>query len=1159
LELQTGDVLFDRYEIQRFLGQGGWGRVYVAFDRELERPVAIKHLKPEVAQDPKAVGRFRKESPIMAQLSQLARVVTIYDFISKPETNDYFSIMEYVEGGSLGKYSMERGVVDIAEALNIVIDICRTLEAVHKKGIVHRDLKPGNILLAREDDSITAKLSDFGVALWTKEKPPTDGTPPTGPAGVSFAYASPEQLLEEKSDHRSDLYSLGVILYELLVGHRPFHTDDEWFKALSVPITVSPPSQARPGISKPLDETVLRALERNPDDRYSNAWQMANALKEALRRQKEWEDALAGQYQEAKKLFDEEKWPQAVSALQDIVAQHSEYKDAPGMLTEAQRQMELSAAHERWKKHRAHQEWEKTLEALQKIKELAPEDPHVGDRIKEAEDQIELKKLDAQATECEEDENWSEAIGLLLAMLRIAPGDYTISKRLNKAQQQQQQFQEHYEKAEKAIENEQWTVARKELEAIDADPPYKDVPELLARAKERGRLEQLYKQGMKHFQAKEWERAIESFEQVVAIEPAYSEAAINLFKARNEHLEQLYEQGIQCYEAREWERAIKSFEQATGIRPEYRDVRDRLADARKQQRVHRILARVNEHCDKKEWTKAQEAIGQLKKLYGYQELVEEESLHLVETYSQGMRHFGRGEWPQAIQQFQSVLDMDLAYKDAAQKLAEAKVNNLLKWRYRLIKEIGYGLLSRVWLAEDLISNKHVALKVLNSSLTDHSEFAEFVKRFQREAEVAKSLSDAHIAQVRGYEEYSDAHVIVMEYVEGVDLLELIRRHKKLSVTRSLDIAQQVCQALISMHASGIVHRDIKPQNIIVGEDGQVKVTDLGLAKAAGHLTISYPDQPIGTPHFMAPEQERCETDIDGRADIYALGMTLLVMMTGYSGLENIQSETVEAWQSRGIPKPIGEVIAKATAKERNDRYPRAEDMLSALVEAKRRIPVGRRLRETLWERVSEAVAKATAWEKIITLILSAMGVIFTCLACIFSTQWHTISSLIAPEKTALITNTPTATVTHTPPITATITPASTLTRTPTATPSPAITPTLPTATPKAAPTSTPRPTSTPYPAPVLISPDESASFTQVEDVKLVWEWERVLAGNELFEVRVRLRGQQEFDPIAKTQYLYYFVSASELTQSGTYEWQVAIVLLSGEERGASQTWSFEVR
>ncbi len=213
--LQTGDVLGGRYEILQMLGEGGMGAVYKARDRELDRFVALKLIRPELAANPSILARFKQELLLSREVTH-RNVIRIFDLGDADGVK--FITMEFVEGQDLRSLIQEKKKFPPEEAVEMMQQVCRALEAAHALGIIHRDLKPQNIML---DQTGRILVMDFGLARMVEG----DGMTQTGALVGTMEYMSPEQALGKDLDQRSDLFSLGLILYELLTGIMPFQAE----------------------------------------------------------------------------------------------------------------------------------------------------------------------------------------------------------------------------------------------------------------------------------------------------------------------------------------------------------------------------------------------------------------------------------------------------------------------------------------------------------------------------------------------------------------------------------------------------------------------------------------------------------------------------------------------------------------------------------------------------------------------------------------------------------------------------------------------------------------------------------------------------------------------------------------------------------------------
>jgi serine/threonine protein kinase len=274
-----------KYEIIRELGKGATSSVYLARDPFANRQVAIKLVRPEVLKDEDYGRRFQKlfltEASLAGKLSH-PHIAAIYDGVANEDGS--YLVMEYVEGGTLEPYIKPESLLPVNRVIEIAFKCCKALDYAHHHGIIHRDIKPANILLAGESD---IKITDFGAALSIS----TDTTQISGVG--SPAYMSPEQLKEESLNHQTDMFSLGVVMYQLLVGQLPFKGSTSYSMVHQIiNVDPPPPSTLRPDVPAEVDRIVMRSLEKNPADRYLTWDEFAQALAAAFNKLQSPEDTV---------------------------------------------------------------------------------------------------------------------------------------------------------------------------------------------------------------------------------------------------------------------------------------------------------------------------------------------------------------------------------------------------------------------------------------------------------------------------------------------------------------------------------------------------------------------------------------------------------------------------------------------------------------------------------------------------------------------------------------------------------------------------------------------------------------------------------------------------------------------------------------------------
>src|SRR2546426_7849421 len=267
--LEPGAILAQRYEILEILGEGGMGAVYKAMDRELSRPVALKVIRPDLAGNQAILDRFKQELLLAREVTH-KNVIRIYDLGEAEGVK--FITMEYVEGKDLRTLINEKNKLAPEEAVEIMQQVCRALEAAHSVGIIHRDLKPQNIM---RDKSGRVLVMDFGLARTLEGA----GMTQTGALVGTMEYMSPEQALGKDLDQRSDLFAAGLILYELLTGKMPYTADSALASLIKrTQERAAPVSDHDPAIPHTLTSVVGKCLERDAKARYQTANEIIAAL-----------------------------------------------------------------------------------------------------------------------------------------------------------------------------------------------------------------------------------------------------------------------------------------------------------------------------------------------------------------------------------------------------------------------------------------------------------------------------------------------------------------------------------------------------------------------------------------------------------------------------------------------------------------------------------------------------------------------------------------------------------------------------------------------------------------------------------------------------------------------------------------------------------------
>ena len=273
MAIDAGQRVFGgRYEAQRGVGSGGMAEVYLAHDRLLDRQVAVKALNDELARDPQFVERFHREARAAARLSH-PNIVSLHDYGATDDA--YFIVMEFIDGRTVGDLVEAQGPMDPVRVAEIASDVASALERAHRAGLVHRDVSAGNVMISATGET---KVTDFGIARIMDEH---DQQTTAGARAVfgTAAYISPEQAQGLVVDERTDLYSLGVVMFEMLTGRPPFIAENSLALASQHVLNEPPrPSVVNGSVPPQLDAIVLRALSKRPEERFESAAELREEL-----------------------------------------------------------------------------------------------------------------------------------------------------------------------------------------------------------------------------------------------------------------------------------------------------------------------------------------------------------------------------------------------------------------------------------------------------------------------------------------------------------------------------------------------------------------------------------------------------------------------------------------------------------------------------------------------------------------------------------------------------------------------------------------------------------------------------------------------------------------------------------------------------------------
>jgi len=557
-----------RYEIRGELGVGGMARVYRAFDTRFRRQVALKVLPPQFADDRRFRARFDREAVVIASLEHPA-IVPVYDY--GEDNGQLFLVMRLMDGGALAD-RIQQHPLSLREANRVLSRLAPALDFAHQQGIVHRDIKPANILFDRHNEPY---LTDFGIVK-IFEGDDTSMTGTGGPIG-SPAYMSPEQVLAGIDlDGRSDVYSLGIVLYEMLTGERPFRADSPMRTALlHVNAPVPAIQNVRPDLPGACQIVIEKALAKDRDQRYSSATTLVFELSK-----------LAAGTTSVPDSPD----PSGVTQLELTPSGQGEFSGA-GSEQDSLYQEAVAAM--------VAASWEV---AIQKLNLLVAIDPNYRDTIARLAVAIRESRHSQRLAEAQsalEGGRWDEAISIA-SVITQGSAHYLAAERVKQRAVSARKCEGLYANAEAAFQAAKWSIAVRLLEQIvELDEGYRDAASLLLRARAAHRVQELRQQGAVAMEERRWSDAAEYFLAILDELPGDENAQEQLLAARNEQekaerLETLNRTAREHFEAGQWPDAISAWKEVLELAPDSQDAKEKILEAGQQQEREHVQARLQE-------------------------------------------------------------------------------------------------------------------------------------------------------------------------------------------------------------------------------------------------------------------------------------------------------------------------------------------------------------------------------------------------------------------------------------------------------------------------------------------------------------------------------------------------------------------------------------
>jgi serine/threonine protein kinase len=486
------------YQLVERLGHGGMATVYKAYEPALDRYVAIKVLRKFFAQDPEFMQRFRREAKAIAKLNH-PNIVPIHSYGEQGEIA--YIVMRYVEGGTLKQVCGQ--IFEPERAVQLLLPVVRALAYAHHRGIVHRDIKPSNVLLSEGDWPM---LTDYGLAKMLEATSKLTGS------GVGMGtpmYMSPEQGQATDVDHRTDIYSTGIMLYELLTGDVPFQADTPMaivIQHISSPMPM--PRQVNPEIPEVLERIILKATAKSPEDRFQTSDELISALEDSLLNlqgtaidksdadktkrkplisDEEHEKRLEQNYIDGLSAYWIKDWNKALTYFNAVVDAQPDYKDVADLLTEVKSNLKLSKLYQQAQAAVETENWQAARIALDK---LVAEDPGYNDAtelLEKVNSHLRLTELYTQAGQLHRAGKWQAVVGVFEHIEALEPG-YDPDGLLPEAQrvlsesELETKLDALYRQALDEMKAGEWGSARKLLEKVqEENSEYRETEQLLGR------------------------------------------------------------------------------------------------------------------------------------------------------------------------------------------------------------------------------------------------------------------------------------------------------------------------------------------------------------------------------------------------------------------------------------------------------------------------------------------------------------------------------------------------------------------------------------------------------------------------------------------------------------------------------------------------------
>jgi len=688
------EILGNRYKIIREIGSGGMAWVYLAEDLIEGVQVAAKVLYPQFSEDISYIQRFNREAKLAISLNE-PHIVRVLDYGATRDI--HYLIMEHIEGQDLLEILEERGPLPYEEVLDIVSQVAKALEHASQQGIVHRDIKPQNLMVTADG---TVKVCDFGIARAVALPSLTQ----SGFVGSPY-YISPEQAMGEHVDVRSDIYSLGIVMYQILSGKLPFDAKSPW-SIISQHIASKPPSLRLGNTDLPeaVEHLVNKAMAKRPEDRFQTPAELIQTVKDVLSGKEIAavkipvpEQDIAGLvenlYRRAVEASQAEEWQRAVNLFNQVINLQPDYENATERLAEAGRQARLSALYSAANRALEAKRWR---EAIDELSEIVAIDAHYKNASKlltnaglassESKARGKLKALYQQGLEHFDAREWSQAVDYFAQVHELNPNYEKVAELLAEARHRSRRTRQEggqLARKEPSSFGTRLAIAAKRvvlaivllvLVGLGLAGAYV-LYQTYQQAQPVDPLTDDYQQALNYMDQGQWDRAVSLFDEILAASPDYKDAVEKRAKAlEKQELTRLYDQGKAYLEQDKWDEAIAQWQELRDHDPGFNEasVEDMLCRAYLEKGLLDVAA-FDKDSDLRHLHEAMVDFGQGLAICPDKADLQENK-KLASLYLDANVAYGTGNWDEAIAKFSVIYELWADYAQVAEKLYAAHVS-----------------------------------------------------------------------------------------------------------------------------------------------------------------------------------------------------------------------------------------------------------------------------------------------------------------------------------------------------------------------------------------------------------------------------------------------------------------------------------------------------